>query len=372
MRLEDFKLEDFFAKYEFNVKYLLCSSDCESFTVDELLKLEDSAEKNLKKHWLGYTESLGHPELRKEISKLYQKVDYNDVIVFAGAEEGIFIFMNVFLNKGDHIIVQYPAYQSLFEVASAIGCEVTKWYIHDETNWELDTTFLLDNIKGNTKCIVLNLPHSPTGYLPSKKKYEDIIKIAKEKGIFIFSDEVYRLLEFNEKDRLPAMCDVYDHSVSLGVLSKSFGLAGLRIGWIATKDHHLLKQLSSFKNYTTICNSAPSEFFSILALRNKDIIIKRNLEIIKNNLKFLDEFFSKFDKFLTWVRPKAGSIAFPRLLIEQDTEKFCLDLLEKKGVLLMPSTQFNYGTSHFRIGFGRKNLPDALQHFDNFMTENYG
>ena len=162
MRLEDFKLEDFFAKYEFNVKYLLCSSDCESFTVNELLKLEDSAEKNLKNHWLGYTESLGHPELRKEISKLYHKVDYNDVIVFAGAEEGIFIFMNVFLNKGDHIIVQYPAYQSLFEVALAIGCEVTKWYIHDETNWELDTTFLLDNIKENTKCIVLNLPHSPT------------------------------------------------------------------------------------------------------------------------------------------------------------------------------------------------------------------
>jgi len=371
MRLEDFKLEDFFAKYEFNVKYLLCSSDCESFTVDELLKLEDSAEKNLKNHWLGYTESLGHPELRKEISKLYQKSDYNDVIVFAGAEEGIFIFMNVFLNKGDHIIVQYPAYQSLFEVALAIGCEVTKWDIHDETNWELDTTFLLDNIKGNTKCIILNVPHSPTGYLPSKKKYEDIIKIAKEKGIFIFSDEVYRLLEFNEKDRLPAMCDVYDHSVSLGVLSKSFGLAGLRIGWIANKDHHLLKQLSSFKNYTTICNSAPSEFFSILALRNKDIIIKRNLGIIKNNLKLLDEFFSKFDKFLTWVRPKAGSIAFPRLLIEQDSEEFCLDLLEKKGVLLMPSTQFSYGTSHFRIGFGRKNLPDALQHFDNYMTENY-
>lgn len=167
------------------------------------------------------------------------------------------------------------------------------------------------------------------------------------------------------------MCDVYDQSVSLGVMSKSFGLAGLRIGWIASKDHHLMTQLNSFKNYTTICNSAPSEFFSILALRNKDTIIKRNLEIIKKNLQFLDEFFIKFDKFLTWVRPKAGSIAFPRLLIEQDIEKFCLDLLEKKGVLIMPSTQFNYGTSHFRIGFGRKNLPNALQHFDNYITENY-
>jgi len=371
MKLKDFKLETFFAKYEFNVKHLMCASDCESFTVGDLLKLEDIAEIHLKNHWLGYTESLGHPDLRKEIAKLYDKVSYDDILVFSGAEEGIFVFMNVFLNKGDHVIVQFPAYQSLFEVANSIGCEVTKWYMRDENKWELDIDFLQENIKKNTKCIILNLPHSPTGYITSKKKYKEIVKIAKENDIFIFSDEVYRFLEFEEEDRLPAMCDVYDQSVSLGVMSKSFGLAGLRIGWIATKDHHLMTQLSSFKNYTTICNSAPSEFFSMLALRNKDIIIKRNLEIIKKNLQLLDEFFIKFDKFLTWVRPKAGSIAFPRLLIEQDIEEFCLDLLEKKEVLLMPSTQFNYGTSHFRIGFGRKNLPDALQHFDNYITENY-
>ena len=371
MKLKNFKLERFFAKYEFNVKYLMCASDCESFTVSELLELEDIAENNLKNQWLGYTESPGHPDLRKEISKLYDNISYDEILVFSGAEEGIFVFMNVFLNEGDHIIVQFPAYQSLFEVAESIGCRVTKWQMQDENNWELDINVLQENIKKNTKCIVLNLPHSPTGYITSKKKYKEIVKIAKENDIFIFSDEVYRFLEFEEEDRLPAMCDVYDQSVSLGVMSKSFGLAGLRIGWIATKDHHLMTQLNSFKNYTTICNSAPSEFFSILALRNKDTIIKRNLEIIKKNLQFLDEFFIKFDKFLTWVRPKAGSIAFPRLLIEQDIEKFCLDLLEKKGVLIMPSTQFNYGTSHFRIGFGRKNLPNALQHFDNYITENY-
>jgi len=371
MKLKDFKLESFFAQYEFNVEYLLCASDCESFSIGELLDLEDNVEINLKNHWLGYTESFGHPDLRKEIAKLYDKVSYDDILVFSGAEEGIFVFMNVFLNKGDHIIVQFPAYQSLFEVADSIGCEVTKWYMKDENNWELDIDILQENIKKNTKCLVLNLPHSPTGYLTSKNKYKEIVKIAKENEIFIFSDEVYRFLEFNKEDRLPAMCDVYDQSVSLGVMSKSFGLAGLRIGWIATKDHHLMTRLSSFKNYTTICNSAPSEFFSILALRNKDIIIKRNLEIITNNLPFLDDFFTKFDKFITWVRPKASSIAFPRLLIEQNIEDFCLDLLDKKGVLLMPSTQFNYGASHFRIGFGRKNLPDALHHFDNYITENY-
>jgi len=372
MRIKDFKLEDYFAKYEFNVKYTLCSSDCESFSVDELLNIEKGSLEDLKKVWLGYTESLGNPILREEISKLYRNINPEEVIVFSGAEEAIFIFMNVLLKKDDHIIVQYPAYQSLYEIANAIGCKVTKWLMDDETDWELDLQFLESNITQSTKCIVVNFPHNPTGYLPTEDFYKRIINIAKKNYIYVLSDEVYRLLEYSRAERLPPACDLYDKGISIGVMSKSFGLAGLRIGWIASKDRELYEAMASFKNYTTICNSAPSEFFSILALRNKDNIIKRNLEIIKNNLKFLDEFFSKFDKFLTWVKPKAGSIAFPRLLIEQDTEKFCLDLLEKKGVLLMPSTQFNYGTSHFRIGFGRKNLPDALQHFDNFMTENYG
>ncbi len=371
MKLKDFKLETFFAKYEFNVKHLMCASDCESFTVGDLLKLEDIAEIHLKNHWLGYTESLGHPDLRKEIAKLYDKVSYDDILVFSGAEEGIFVFMNVFLNKGDHVIVQFPAYQSLFEVAHSIGCEVTKWQMHDDNNWELDIDFLKESIKKNTKCIILNLPHSPTGYITSKKTFKEIVKIAEENNIFIFSDEVYRFLEFDEEDRLPTMCDVYDQSVSLGVMSKSFGLAGLRIGWIASKNHHVLKQLSSFKNYTTICSSAPSEFFSILALRNKDIILKRNLKIIQDNLKLLDEFFTKFEKYIKWVRPKAGSVAFPRLLIDKDVEMFCLNLLEKKGVLLMPSTNFDYGTSHFRIGFGRKNMPDALYHLEDYIKDQF-
>lgn len=147
MKLKNFKLERFFAKYEFNVKYLMCASDCESFTVSELLELEDIAENNLKNQWLGYTESPGHPDLRKEIAKLYDNISYDEILVFSGAEEGIFVFMNVFLNEGDHIIVQFPAYQSLFEVAESIGCRVTKWQMQDENNWELDINVLQENIK---------------------------------------------------------------------------------------------------------------------------------------------------------------------------------------------------------------------------------
>ena len=371
MRIKEFKLEEYFAKYEFTAKYLLCTSDCESFSVKELLELDDGSLEELNKLRLGYTESLGHPILRKEISKLYKTIDIEDVIVFSGAEEGIFIYMNVLLKKEDHIIVQFPAYQSLFEIANAIGCEVTKWTMTDENDWELDLEFLESNIKQNTKCIVLNFPHNPTGYLISKEKYNKIIEVAKQNDIYIFSDEVYRFLEYDENDRLPPMCDLYSKAVSLGVMSKSFGLAGLRIGWIASKNQSLLKQVASFKNYTTICNSALSEFFAILALRNKENIVKRNLEIIQNNLKLLDEFFKKYHNLFQWIRPKAGSIAFPRIIGGKSIDDFCKELLKSKGVLLMPSSNYGYGDNHFRIGFGRKNMPESLLKLEEFITETF-
>jgi len=371
MKIKEFKLEEYFAKFEFKVKYLLCSSDCESFSVNELLSLEENSIEELKKKRLGYTESLGDLKLRDEISRLYTNIDPNDVIVFSGAEEGIFIFMNVLLNKGDHIIVQYPAYQSLFEVATVIGCEVTKWMMTDENNWELDIGFLEENIKKNTKAIIINCPHNPTGYLMSQKKFETILDIAKEKDIHVFSDEVYRLLEYDNNDRLPNVSDCYTKGISLGVMSKAFGLAGLRIGWISTKDRALYKKIASFKNYTTICNSALSEFFAILALQNKNILLQRNLDIIQDNLKILDNFFKKYNCLFKWIRPKAGSIAFPKILINESVDDFCLELLRKKSVLLMPSSKYDYGDKHFRIGFGRINMNQGLLKLEEFIEEHY-
>ena len=371
MKIKEFKLEEFFAKYEFAVKYSLCSSDCETFSVNELLSLEQNSINELKQIYLGYTESMGNPRLREEISKLYNNIEAEDVIVFSGAEEGIFIFMNVLLSERDHVIVQFPAYQSLFEIANSIGCEVTKWPMIEGKRWELDINFLKSRIKKNTKCIILNFPHNPTGFIPEKKEFNEIIEIAKEEEIFIFSDEVYRCLEYNDSFRLPPIVDLYKKGISLGVMSKAYGLAGLRIGWIATKHKQLLKQIASFKNYTTICNSALSEFFAILALKNSSFILQRNLSVIQKNLKLLDNFFKKFNVLFKWTKPKAGSIAFPKIMNNINIDDFCLDLLKSKSVLLMPSSNYDYGDKHFRIGFGRKNMPAALQKLEEYLKEKF-
>ena len=371
MKIEDFKLEEYFAKHEFSAKYLLCSSDCESFSIKELLALEDDAERNFKEHWLGYTENLGSPSLRNEISNLYGNIDKENVIVFSGAEEGIFVFMNTVLTEGDTIIVQFPSYQSLYEIARSIGCKIVKWEHEEIKNWELDLDLLEDLMREDVKCLVLNFPHNPTGYIPTMKQFERIINIAEENNVLIFSDEVYRFLEYDEKFRLNGACSLAENAVSLGVMSKSFGLAGLRIGWIATKNLELIDKLRKFKNYTTICNSAPSEFLAELALRNKDKIISRNLGIIKRNLNLLDEFFNDYSHLFKWIRPKAGSIGYPRLLIKESSEKFCLNLLKEKNVLLMPSKYYNHDDNHFRIGFGRKNMPEALEKLKEYLEEKY-
>ena len=372
MKLKPFKLERFFAKYEFTTPYLLCTSDCESFTTTELFDLDQNAEKEFRNLWLGYTESAGHPQLRSEIAKLYTHAHPDDIIVLAGAEEGIFIFMNVLLETGDQIIVQTPCYQSLTEVAASVGCTVRQWEMDPANNWELDFHWLKENITAKTKAIVVNFPNNPTGYTVTREQFNQLTAIAREHDLYLFCDEVYRFLEYRPGDRLPAGCDTYDKAVSLGVMSKSFGLPGLRIGWLCTRDKELLEKIASFKDFTTICNSAPSEFLAALALKQKEFILNRNLEIVKTNLRHLESFFQKHAHLFQWVKPKAGPLVFPRLTFTPDAEDFCLDLIQKEGVLLAPGSRFNFRGDHVRIGFGRKNLPEALAKLDQFLSSGAG
>jgi aspartate/methionine/tyrosine aminotransferase len=364
MQIKPFQLERFFEKYEFNTKYMLCGSDCESFSIKEIID-EDSLQNFLDLR-LGYTETKGNPELRNEIVKLYSTISDEQILVHTGAEEAIFNFFLSSFNNDDEIIVHYPCYQSLYEIAESSGCNVIKWFTNEKENWELDLEFLRKSITKKTKAVVINIPHNPTGYLPSKELFFEIIEICRENNLLLFCDEVYRFLEYKTKDRLPAACDVYENAISLGVMSKSFGLPGLRLGWIATKNQNIYNRLAAIKDYTTICNPAPSEFIATHALKKKDEILSRNLEIILSNLSLLDLFFYDHENIFNWQKPKAGPIAFPSLL-KESSDYFCTKLLESKNVLLLPSTYYNFGNKNFRIGFGRKTLKEGLEKIEEFL-----
>jgi len=370
MKLPAFKLERFFAQYEFKAPYLLASSDCEAMTIGELLSLEPDAEQNFHQTWLGYTETQGSPALRQEIAKTYESVGIEEILVHAGAEEAIYIFMNIALEAGDHMIVHVPCYQSHTAIAESIGCDVTKWVSREADNWELDLDWLRTAIQLNTKAIVINCPHNPTGYVMSRAKLEELVEICRQHNLLLFSDEVYRFLEYRNEDTLPAACDLYENAVSLGVMSKTYGLAGLRIGWIATQNQEIYKAMAAFKDFTSICSSGPSEFLSTLALRNRDQLVQRNRALIGANLEICDRFFAKHTDRFNWTPPQGGSTAFPSLRQEVDVERFCIDLVNQAGVLLIPSTYFDYGRQNFRMGLGRKNLPECLEKLDEYLQAN--
>ena len=368
VRIAEFALERYFARWEFAAEHLLCASDVQPYPMAELLALADDETRAL---WdgleLGYTESTGHPLLRREIAALYESIEPEDVLTFAGAEEAVFCLANVLLGPGDHAIVTWPAYQSLHEVGRAAGADVTLHELHESDGWAIDVDRLRAQVTPATRLIVVNTPHNPTGMLADRATYDAIVAIAAEAGAHLLVDEVYRSLEFDETERLKAGADAHPRGISLGVMSKAYAMAGLRIGWLASHDRDLLARLMAFKDYTTICSSAPSEILSIIALRAKGQVLARSRDIIAANLELLDAFFDDWADRFTWVRPRAGSIGFARLTVPGvRIDDWAAELVQTEGVLLAPGSVFEYPGNHFRIGFGRTDLPEALARLEAF------
>ena len=369
MRMPEFELERYFARHEFDAPYLLSSSNMETVRMDGLL---DPADDEGRRMWenlsLGYTEPQGHPLLREEIASLYETVPPEGVLVFSGAEEAIFALSSVVCGerRGGRAAVVWPAYQSLYEVARSAGAQLDLLELRHEDGWALDPDALEDLVGPSTGLVALNFPHNPTGAQPDAETFSRAVDVAREAGATLLSDEVYRLLEHDPADRLPAAADLHEGAVSLGVMSKSFGLAGLRIGWLATRDLDLLRRVAAFKDYTTICNSAPSEVLALIALRAKEEILGRNLGIVLENLPHADAFFEKWRGTMEWTRPRVGCIGFPRLLADHPTDRFAADLVEGEGVMLLPGGVYGHPGNHFRLGFGRRDFPQALERLDRF------
>jgi aspartate/methionine/tyrosine aminotransferase len=366
MRIADFALERYFARWEFAVDHLLCASDVQGYPMADLLELADEQTRAM---WealtLGYTESTGHTLLRTEIAALYEGIEPDDVLVFAGAEEAIFCLANVMLGPGDHTVVTWPGYQSLYEVARATGADVTLHELREDTGWALDVELLRRQVTPATRLIVVNAPHNPTGMLPDRRTFDALVSVADDAGAHLLVDEVYRFLEFADGDRLPAGAEASPRGISLGVMSKSFAMAGLRIGWLATRDRDVLARCASFKDYTTICSSAPSEILALIGLRARDAVLARSREIVATNLDRLDGFFDEWGDRFSWVRPRAGSVGFPRLTVPGvSIDDWAAGLVEAEGVLLLPGSQFGFGGNHFRLGFGRTDLPVALDRLE--------
>jgi aspartate/methionine/tyrosine aminotransferase len=339
-------------------------------SIGDLLALENGAVEKFHQQWLGYTETKGNPELRQDISNIYTNISADEILVCSGAQEPIFLFTQAVLKAGDEVIIQFPCYQSVQSVPESIGCKVVNWMVRYENDKPtFDVEELAKIVTEKTKVIYLNSPHNPTGFHFSKEEQLAIVALARKHNCIIFCDEVYRELEHSTDYAIPAFADVYENAISLGVMSKAYGLAGLRIGWIATKQKKILEQVAVLKEYTTICSAAPSEFLAGVALRNRDKILKRNLEIVHANIPLLNTFFDTYSHLFSWYQPNAGPVSFVRMNFEMDDMAFANKLVKEKSVLLLPGDVFDY-KGYFRVGFGRKKMPEALEIFEDYVKEN--
>jgi aspartate/methionine/tyrosine aminotransferase len=378
MKIEPFFTERFFAVHEFTAPYLLCASDCEPLTVAELLALAGAPPEVLTDLHLGYTETQGDPTLRARIAATYEGLAPEQVVGLSAPEEGIFVTMHALLAPGDEVVVLTPCYDSLLNLVRYLGCQVTHWPLVEwpeppagPGGWRLDVAALQRLVTARTRLIVVNFPHNPTGYLPSRDEWQAIVRIAEGAGAWLFSDEMYRGLEHEPASRLPSGCEIYERAISLAGLSKVYGLPGLRTGWLALQDAGLRERIVGWKDYTTICASAPSERLARLALGAGERLAARSRGMVTDNLALAGPFFERWGHLFRWHPPRATSVALAGLRSGSATA-FCRQLVEASGVLLLPGTGLGAGDEYVRFGFGRLSFPEALSQLEAYLARQAG
>lgn len=373
--LPDFRLETHFSKWEFKARYHMTASDAESLSLRELLAMASPERRNgFEEMWLGYTETWGAPDLRETIASTYENQSAGNILCFAGASEGIFAANSVLLDADSHAIVVTPNYQS-HETLPANICSATAVPLDPDDNWSLDIDRVKAAVQPNTRLLTINFPHNPTGAILPLDRYHALVELCRKQGIYILHDEIFNGLGPTGTKHLPFIADIYERGLSLNVMSKSYGLPGLRIGWIASQDGEVLSRMESLKHYLSICNSGPSERLAIIALENGREILARNCRIVDENLPKWDSFFARHDDLFEWRRPDGSCMAFPRYLGSDGVEEFARALVEESGVLLLPSTIYRSDlgptpTDRFRLGFGRAGMDEGLAAMDAHIMRN--
>ena len=370
MKIAPFATEHFFARYEFTTPYQLCNSDCETVTIAELLAMADLSLEQLGQLLLGYTESLGHPQLRRMIAETYSEATADDVIELGTPVEGIYLVARAALAPGDEVIVLTPAFDALINMFEHVvgATNVRKWeLVAGDTQWQLDIDRLKELISPRTKMLVVNFPHNPTGYLPTRDQLNDLAAIVDANDLIFFCDEMYFGLVHSGTAPIRSAADLTARAVVLSGLSKTYGLPGLRTGWLVVRDEALRQNIVNWKFYTSICPPAPSEFLAMAAWRVRDQLRERSIAQIEHNLQLADAFFHRWPDLFRWRKPMAGSVALVGMDVPSVTA-FATQLAERAGVLILPGVTLGADDQHMRMGFGRAAFGEALERFEAYLS----
>lgn len=378
MKIETFELERWMTTWELNVTHDITESGIAPLSIADLLSLANVGESSgylellLQSPQL-YSEARGTEELRASIASTYASVDADDVLVTTGAIEANYLVFNVLLNPGDHVVVTTPCYQQLVSIPKALGCDVAEWQATPESGFTFDLDQLESLVTNSTKLIVINSPHNPTGALLRQADLERIAQIADRVEAWVLSDEAYRWIEHPGGESLPSpLRDLYPKAVSIGTMSKFFGLPGLRLGWLAG-NAELAAQCWAHRDYTSLSPGWLSDRLARLAVDNRHGIQQRNNGILSENLSTARQWFTDNADIVAWSEPKAGLLAMMDVIDLDNTDELSERLAAEAGVMLAPGSAFEL-PGYLRIGIGQRPpiFAEALDRTAAFIRSYHG
>ena len=362
MKIEPFLLERWMTRHETHVKYDIAESGILPLSTNDLLNFEPEGERaatleRLLQLPLGYSEARGTVALRSALASTYTNVSPDQVLVTTGAIEANFLLFNVLLDKGDHVIAPYPAYQQLYTVPQTIGCDVSLWKVGPETNYRYDVDALERMVSPKTRLIIVNTPHNPTGAMLSPADAKRVYALAESVGAWVIGDEAYRWLSVPDGDPFAApVVESGPRGISVGTLSKPYGLPGLRIGWIAGPED-IIQKCWSMRDYISLSPGKLNDALACLGLKHHDKIVARNREIITANLAAASAWIDGRRDVLSWTPPKGGLLALLNYKLPVDSLTLADKLALEYSVMLAPGSAFGY-EHHLRLGIGQR--PDIF------------
>ncbi len=372
MKIDTFKVEKWMNEYENYSKFDLANTTVATLSFDELFELTSTDKTDflnkLCENKQGYGFITGNPELKKGISNLYESIIPEDIIPTIGAAGANHLVFYSLIEPDDRVITVIPTYQQLYSIPESFGANVELMFLKRENNFLPDLKELKKLAKASAKMICINNPNNPTGALIPPKILEEIVEIAREADAYLLCDEVYRGLTSVEASS-PSIADLYEKGISTGSMSKVFSLAGLRLGWVASKSKEAVDACLKHREYNMISCSITDEFAAALALEHSEKIIERNRKIIKENLEILDNWVKK-ERHITYVKPEAGTTALLYYDFEMSSKDFCKGVSDKYGVFLTPGFCFELENC-FRVGFckDKQTLSDGLEKISQYILE---
>ncbi|KAF1975457.1 PLP-dependent transferase [Bimuria novae-zelandiae CBS 107.79] len=393
VKIAQFSVEAWMDKYENNCKYNIAETCCASISIDQLRELSEDKGRDVfqTSKALTYGAIRGSDALRDNLARLYsarsgKTLPKENIITTNGAIQANYLLAYSLVGPGDHVICHYPTYQSLYEVPKQLGAEVSLWKAQPENKWAPSIDELKSLIKPNTKMIVINNPHNPTGAVLGKSFLQQVIDVASEHKIIIHSDEVYRPIFHGitpmDAEFPPSIVSMgYDRAIATGSMSKAYSLAGIRVGWIASRDSDIINEIAEARHYTLISVSTLDEQVAAFALDPNTIhsLLARNISLAKTNMELMEKFVWKNDDACEWVKPVAGTMAFVRFHRDGkavDSVDFCEKLLEKTGVMFVPGSEC-FGEEfkgYVRIGYVNhtEGVKEGLDKATQFVRRNLG